>query len=192
MWRVSITSTRHLLRSSLELRHASTHTPSPRKDEKTTRISPGSPPPPPRPQFTAQAPPRIGPPRLVRHPASESHFDYKPIPRFFAYGTSRSIQRTGSSSTSSTSYLPNRKVPLAEVDNTMSHSSSVNHSNGSALRKRTEAKQSEVASSSWTHSHSHSHSHSHEGSAEEADRLLAALKGKGGCLAALKRKRTAS
>lgn len=69
----------------------------------------------------------------------------------------------------------------------MAKSTIVKDSQGDFLRKRTaaepERKHTENGVSSlFTHSHSHSHSHSHaEGSAEEADRLLAALKGKGMC-----------
>lgn len=55
--------------------------------------------------------------------------------------------------------------------------------NGESLRKRTggEVDGHEHGNSWMPHVHTHSHSHSHgaEGSAEEADRLLAALKGKG-------------
>ncbi|UZJ52999.1 hypothetical protein CBS101457_002319 [Exobasidium rhododendri] len=73
----------------------------------------------------------------------------------------------------------------------MSDLASHSQTNADSLRKRTAGEVSREgnhlnehssSSSSWlphVHSHSHSHSHGAEGSAEEADRLLAALKGKG-------------
>jgi hypothetical protein len=188
---VRYSSKQQLLPLSLPLRRfKSTHTPttfaSAKKGEKTNRVSP----PTSSTRFTAQPPPTTGPPRLIRHPAPDTyHSNYieAPVSRFFAYRTSRRIQRSGPSSTSdSSSYLPNRKPfnsPTIEDD--MAKSTSVKRTNGDSLRKRTAAEAEHKhtengASSLFTHSHSHSHSHSHaEGSAEEADRLLAALKGKG-------------
>ena len=74
----------------------------------------------------------------------------------------------------------------------MSTSTTIDAGNAASLRKRAVDQHASdkhehggpegSAASSWVpHVHTHSHSHGAEGSAEEADRLLAALKGKGEC-----------
>lgn len=183
---------------SIQFRFKSTHTPPTSFAKKVVD----------KPPRTAQPPPNLGPPRLVRHPSGspDTHFNYTkaPVSRLFAYSSlGRGIERSGNTfsfSFPSTSYLSNRKAIKAVTEKgkpfimAKSKGADASHKNGSALRKRTTGKGEEEASekhdqydssssSSWIphmHTHSHSHSHSHaEGSAEEADRLLAALKGKG-------------
>lgn len=187
-------STNTSLLSIQQHRFKSTHTP-------TSFAKKGEDKPPRR----AHPPPNHGPPRLVRHPSGTpdtTYFNYTkaPVSRLFAYSSlGRSIDRTGNTfSFPSTSYLPNRKSLKATIEDDKTpimakSKGAASQKNGSALRKRIAGKEasekhehhdhSASASSSWIphmHTHSHSHSHSHaEGSAEEADRLLAALKGKG-------------
>ncbi|PWN50893.1 hypothetical protein IE53DRAFT_386781 [Violaceomyces palustris] len=85
----------------------------------------------------------------------------------------------------------NPTVKATSLAGTMSKSSSISVSDTSAAVKRNsangQAKHDHDDQHSHSHGvagwlgggHSHSHSHAHEGSVEEADKLLAALKGKG-------------
>jgi hypothetical protein len=153
---------------------------------------------PPRTDFSAQPPPHIGPPRLIRYPpppeATSFTHTKSSVSRLFAYyNTTTATNRRGllhsnnSTATPSTSYLPKRKQALSttEKETTMPQSAdAASKATSDSLRSRSvkQADHEHSHSSSWVphiHTHSHSHSHGAEGSAEEADRLLAALKGKG-------------
>lgn len=147
----------------------------------------------------AQPPPTHGAPRLIRHPpasegpptSSSALYGYTrrgPASRLFSFRNSASASSANAESTaivtSNTTFALHRKISHGTDIDTMTANAS------SSIRKRASAKSQNGVDASHDHSshdhshgifgHSHAgHSHGAEGSAEEADRLIEALKGKG-------------
>lgn len=162
---------------------------------------------PPPSHFAPQPPPHTGAPRLIRHPPIAEAAQPPPPPPappsvLFQYSrgpSSRlfSFHNSATSASTTTAYaykagpssdlkldkastmpaeiesdnaLRNRKSDVTSRTSENGKSSAIEHNHDHAHEQH---------SHGWLGAHSHSHSHGAEGSAEEADKLLNALKGKG-------------
>lgn len=160
---------------------------------------------PPPSHFAPQPPPHTGAPRLIRHPPIAEAAQPPPPPpappsALFQYTrgpSSRlfSFHNSATSASTTTSYAY-KAGPSSELSVDQATTMPAEIESDKALRNRkpeanTNATTSPNGKSSavehshehhshgWLGGHSHSHSHGAEGSAEEADKLLKALKGKG-------------
>ncbi|MCO5589885.1 hypothetical protein L7F22_043854 [Adiantum nelumboides] len=157
---------------------------------------------PPPSHFAPQPPPHTGAPRLIRHPPIAEAAQPPPPPpappsALFQYTrgpSSRlfSFHNSATSASTTTSYAykagPSSELTIDQVptmpgeqeaDKVLRNRKPETNTTTANSKSSVVEHPHEHHSHGWLGGHSHSHSHAAEGSAEEADKLLKALKGKG-------------